>query len=115
MDAAGRVETGLHAKLAGEEPSGGEEQAVRSPVEGAAGMSEGQLREIASQRWDYAFEVQTADGADRAVALLLGVLDWPTLTMTFSVAQFAAFRKGLEKHGVELAGVTRTRHPEATT
>jgi hypothetical protein len=115
MDAAGRVEAGLHPKLPGEEPPGSEEQALPAAVEGAAGMSADQLRAIASQRWDYAFEVQTADEADPAIVLLLGVLDWPSLNMTFSVAQFAAFNRGLEKHGIELTEVTRRAHPEATT
>jgi hypothetical protein len=71
-------------------------------------------RAIAGQRWDYGFEVEGADEADPAVTLLLGVLGWPSLTMTFSVAQFASFKEGLGKHGIELAGVTRRRHPERT-
>lgn len=77
-------------------------------------MSAGELRAIAGRRWDYAFGVQADAGAEPAMVLLMAVLDWPSLTMTFSVAQFAAFKKGLEKHGIELTGVTRRAHPEMT-
>lgn len=69
----------------------------------------------ASRRWDYSFGVGSADGADPAVVLLMAVMDWPSLTMTFSVAQFAAFRQGLGKNGVELTEVVRRPHPEKTT
>jgi hypothetical protein len=68
----------------------------------------------ASQRWDYTFGLGAAEGADPAVTLLTAVLDWPTLTMTFTVAQFAAFGKGLEKSGIELTEVIRRPHAEET-
>ena len=83
-------------------------------AEGTAHVSADHLRAIASRRWDYSFGVGSAEGADPAVVLLMSVLDWPSLTMTFTVAQFAAFGKGLEKHGVELTEVVRRPHPEAT-
>jgi len=67
-----------------------------------------------SRRWDYTFGLSAA-GADPAMALLMSVMDWPTLTMTFSLSQFAAFKKSLERHGIELTGVSRREHPEATT
>lgn len=75
-------------------------------------MSADQLRATASRRWDYSFGVGSAENADPAVVLLTAILGWPTLTMTLSVAGFAAFRKGLEKSGVELTEVTRRPHPE---
>jgi hypothetical protein len=63
--------------------------------------------EAASRRWEYRFGVETAGGADPAMTMLIGVLGWPTLVFTFTAAQFAAFKKSLEKHGIELTGVSR--------
>lgn len=89
---------------------------VRSQADEAAGPGgmSGDAAGAVGARWDYEFEVEAADDADPAMVLLMGVLDWPSVTLTLGVAQFAAFKKGLERHGIELARVTRRRHPEAT-
>lgn len=57
--------------------------------------------------WEYSFAVEPADGAEPALVILCGLM-WPgRITMTFRIAQFAAFKKGLERHGLEMSAVTR--------
>jgi hypothetical protein len=67
----------------------------------------------ASGPWDYTFGVQAAPEADRALYVLLaGHWMADRITITFRPAQFAGFKKGLEKSGVELLGVTRVPHQD---
>jgi hypothetical protein len=119
MDAAGgqRPLAGVRLGVEDHEQPIRAQHQVAAAREGIHGMSETTAGPAmkASERWDYSFGVDTAPDADPAMIVLMGVLDWPDLTLTLSVAQFAAFKKGLSNHGVELTGVTRRRHPEATT
>lgn len=89
------------AILNGEQASRGADPAVR--LGGAQAPTDGPF--------DYIFSLETSVEAEPALTLLLSGYWAPgRIRVTFRPAQFAAFKKGLEKVGIELRGVTRVPH-----